>query len=470
MGSSCSLQLVAVVILAMAWRAQCSHVLQLNEAIMTELPVASADPFFPAVLQDVDPDYVARKWNSTRRILSSANGNPVDDCWRSDPNWHTHRQALADCAIGFGKNAVGGKAGNVYVVTDDGDDDVVNPKEGTLRYGVLQSEPLWIIFDRNMKIKLKNELILTSYKTIDGRGANVHLSGGAGLKIQFVQNIIVHGIHMHNIVPTGPATIRSTPDHVGHRDKTDGTAIAIFTSHDIWVDHCFFSKADDGLVDAIRGSTRITVSNCYFSHQDKAMLFGAHKQDTEDRDMTVTVAFNHFGPGLIQRLPRMRFGYCHVVNNNYPSGWGMYAIGGSEDPTFLSEGNRFVASGTKEVTKRVDDGGKDYGGEENWNWASNGDLFLNGAIFESSGANDGATVYKLATSLSARPASMVESITSDSGPLICAAGDGYCAGNYDIQSIGSGTNRLHPPVFFLSTILLLLPLIFHFLKLNSLQS
>lgn len=46
---------------------------------------------------------------------------------------------------------------------------------------------------------------------------------------------------------------------------------------------------------------------------------------------------------------RMRFGYCHVVNNDYPSGWGMYAIGGSEDPTFLSEGNRFVASSSKEV-------------------------------------------------------------------------------------------------------------------------
>lgn len=45
----------------------------------------------------------------------------------------------------------------------------------------------------------------------------------------------------------------------------------------------------------------------------------------------------------------MRFGYCHVVNNDYPSGWGMYAIGGSEDPTFLSEGNRFVASDSKEV-------------------------------------------------------------------------------------------------------------------------
>lgn len=69
----------------------------------------------------------------------------------------------------------------------------------------------------------------------------------------------------------------------------------------------------------------------------------------------------------------------------------------------------------------MDDGGKDYGGEENWNWASSGDLFLNGALFKSSGASDGATVYNMATSMSARPAYLVESITSDSGPLMCTA-------------------------------------------------
>ena len=74
----------------------------------------------------------------------------------------------------------------------------------------------------------------------------------------------------------------------------------------------------------------------------------------------------------------------------------------------------------------MDDGGKDYGGEENWNWASSGDLFLNGALFTSSGASDGATVYNMATSLSARPVSLVESITSDSGPLMCTAGVLIC--------------------------------------------
>lgn len=39
---------------------------------------------------------------------------------------------------------------------------------------------------------------------------------------------------------------------------------------------------------------------------------------------------------------RCRHGKFHVVNNNY-QGWGMYAIGGSENPTINSEGNRFFA-------------------------------------------------------------------------------------------------------------------------------
>lgn len=38
----------------------------------------------------------------------------------------------------------------------------------------------------------------------------------------------------------------------------------------------------------------------------------------------------------------MRFGYAHVVNNIYEE-WTQYAIGGSADPTILSEANYFIA-------------------------------------------------------------------------------------------------------------------------------
>jgi len=82
------------------------------------------------------------------------------------------------------------------------------------------------------------------------------------------------------------------------------------------------------------------------------MLFGAHDSSTIDELMQITLAFNHFGKRLIQRMPRCRLGFIHVVNNDYTH-WEMYAIGGSKHPTIISEGNRFIAPHNifaKEVT------------------------------------------------------------------------------------------------------------------------
>lgn len=71
-------------------------------------------------------------------------------------------------------------------------------------------------------------------------------------------------------------------------------------------------------------------------------MFGASDSHSGDEKMQITVAFTHFGKGLVQRMPRCRFGFIHVVNNDYTH-WLMYAIGGSSHPTIISQGNRFVA-------------------------------------------------------------------------------------------------------------------------------
>lgn len=73
------------------------------------------------------------------------------------------------------------------------------------------------------------------------------------------------------------------------------------------------------------------------------MLLGAQDSNGADKVMQVTVAFNRFGKGLIQRMPRCRWGFFHVVNNDY-NHWELYAIGGSSHPTIISQGNRFRAS------------------------------------------------------------------------------------------------------------------------------
>jgi len=99
---------------------------------------------------------------------------------------------LADCAFGFGRDAVGGRDGNLYVVTDSDNDDPVNPIPGTLRYGVIQEEPLWNIFDKDMVINLKEELFMKSHKTIDGRGQNIQIADGPCVTIRNVSNIIIY--------------------------------------------------------------------------------------------------------------------------------------------------------------------------------------------------------------------------------------------------------------------------------------
>lgn len=359
--------------------------------------------------------------NSTERrklgYFSCGTGNPIDDCWRCDPNWQKNRKRLADCGIGFGRNAIGGRDGRYYVVTDNRDDDPVNPRPGTIRHAVIQEEPLWIVFSRDMVIQLKQELIMNSFKTIDARGYNVHIANGACLTIQFVTNIIIHGLHIHDCKPTGNAMVRSSTTHFGWRTMADGDAISIFGSSHVWVDHNSLSHCADGLVDAVMGSTAITISNNHFAHHNEVMLLGHSDSYTKDKQMQVTIAYNHFGEGLIQRMPRCRHGYFHVVNNDYTH-WEMYAIGGSANPTINSQGNRYLAPTNrfaKEVTKRVDTATGQWKG---WNWRSSGDLMLNGAYFTPSGAGASAS-YARASSLGAKSSSMVGAITSSAGPLAC---------------------------------------------------
>ncbi|CAI9097939.1 OLC1v1034465C1 [Oldenlandia corymbosa var. corymbosa] len=395
-----------------------SSFLSLGSAVHN-LTLPGQHPFPESVVEDIQ-----RKVNvsiSRRQMLmyesndqpSCITGNPIDDCWRCDTNWQLNRQRLADCAIGFGQYALGGKGGRYYVVTDSSDNDPVNPVPGTLRYAVIQTEPLWIVFATNMLIHLKEELIFNSYKTLDGRGANVHITGGGCITLQYISNVIIHNIHIHHCYQSGETNIRSSPTHYGWRTLSDGDGISIFGARDIWIDHCSLSHCKDGLIDAVMGSTAITISNNHFSHHNEVMLLGHSDDYLPDSGMQVTIAFNHFGVKLIQRMPRCRRGYIHVVNNDFTR-WEMYAIGGSGNPTINSQGNRYTAPvdrNAKEVTKRVETAEETW---KNWNWRSDGDILVNGAYFVASG--EGLEVkYEKAYSVEPKSAAYIDQLTMNAG-------------------------------------------------------
>ncbi|KAB2597013.1 pectate lyase 2 [Pyrus ussuriensis x Pyrus communis] len=304
--------------------------------------------YIAPTFQAYSPDY-----STTPKITLKNIMNVVDSCWRTKSNWATNRRALADCAVGFGKDALGGKYG-------------LNPKPGSLRYGVIQTQPLWIVFAKDMVITLKNELIMNSFKTIDGRGAKVEIAYGPCITV--------------------------TPTHIGKRRGCDGDAIAVFASSHVWIDHCFLARSADGLLDVTHASTAVTITNNYFSQHDKVMLL---------------------------EKKRVRFGYAHVANNRYDE-WKMYAVGGSANPTIFSEGNYFIAPETsyaKQVTKR------EAGGSwNNWKWRSSGDVFKNGAFFVQSGYGSCYPLYSRKQSFKVSPGAMVPALTSNAGPLGCIGG------------------------------------------------
>lgn len=360
--------------------------------------------------------------NSTRRNLRGRAicmaTNPIDKCWRCNKDWAKNRQALGRCAHGFGEHTTGGMGGRIYVVTDNSDNDVLNPKKGTLRYGVIQDKPLWIIFKRSMIITLKQELMMNHDKTIDGRGVQVHIAYGAGLTIQFVHNVIIHGIRIHHIVSKSGGLIRDSVSHFGLRTVSDGDGISIFGSSKVWVDHVSLDHCADGLIDAIMASTAITISNCKFNHHNDVMLLGAHDSFTGDEIMQVTIAFNRFGKGLVQRMPACRWGFFHVVNNDYNK-WEMYAIGGSRNPTIISQGNRFRAPDNvhaKEITHRDHFPQKIW---KKWRWRTVNDLYLNGAFFVASGDHSEIAQQLKKHMVQAKDGSAVGLLTRYAGTLTC---------------------------------------------------
>lgn len=307
-----------------------------------------------------------------------------------------------------------------YRVTDPSDNPV-NPLPGTLRYGVTQlTGKIWISFSRDMSIKLKKTLVIGNDTTIDARGARVHIAGGPCFLLEKVSNVIIHGIRLHHCRSHGPTKVMGPGSRLINLSATDGDGIKVVASTKVWIDHNTLYRSEDGLIDVTLGSTDITISNNWFRDHDKVMLLGHDDEFKADKNMKVTVVFNHFGPNCNQRMPRVRWGYAHVANNLYEK-WELYAIGGSMNPSIKSEANYFVAqkSGNKEITKRMR-GNKHV--KKPFNFQSVRDYFENGASFNETGQSTLRPNYNEEQAFQVADARMVDSLTWSSGALNCRTG------------------------------------------------
>ena len=176
---------------------------------------------------------------------------------------------------------------------------------------------------------------LGSNKTLIGIGSGAFFNR-IGIVIQTKSNIVIRNIKFSmKDVPiartdenkvigwvNGAEKTLSDPDCIGMQaDDTSYTEANRITRH-IWIDHCEFFNEDpsvmtdvdryDGLVDGKNNTSDITISWCYFHDHHKASLMG--KGNSDDYDRHITYSHNYF-KNILSRLPLIRFGKVHVLNN-----------------------------------------------------------------------------------------------------------------------------------------------------------
>ncbi|XP_075517330.1 putative pectate lyase 21 isoform X2 [Primulina tabacum] len=240
-------------------------------------------------------------------------------------------RAIAGQAEGFGRFAVGGLHGAVHRVITLADDG-----PGSLRDACRKKEPLWIIFEVSGTIELSSYLNVSSYKTIDGRGQRIKLTG-KGLRLKECEHVIIC-----NLLFEG-----------GRGHDIDGIQIKPNSKH-IWIDRCSLKDYDDGLIDITRESTDITISRC------------------------IRVTIHHcFFDGTRQRHPRVRFGKVHLYNN-YTRNWGIYAVCASVESQIYSQCNIYEAGQKKVAFKYYTEKAADKVQECTGCVKSEGDLFVPG--------------------------------------------------------------------------------------------
>lgn len=165
--------------------------------------------------------------------------------------------------------------------------------------------------------------------------------GSGIIYVKRVSNVI-----FRNVTFEGPAAY-----------DTDGwDNMTIDNSTNVWVDHCDFQDGMDGNLDIKAAADYISVTWCKFSYNKTPVaggsggsddhrfsnLFGSSDGATGDRGkLRITLANCWWAQGCKERMPRVRFGQVHLVNNYFNSTVASKCIMAGYEADLLIEGNVF---------------------------------------------------------------------------------------------------------------------------------
>lgn len=181
-----------------------------------------------------------------------------------------------------------------------------------------------------------------SNKTIIGIGPGVTITGGIALKGDAsaqVSNVILRNLHVDG----------------GTAETED--AVHIEYAHHVWIDHLDIYDGPDGSLDMTHAVNWITVSWTSVRYTDKyhpaegesvaahrfASLLGHSDNNAKEDAGRIKVTFHHnfWGAGVLERMPRVRFGQVHVYNNYFGSVGNHYCVRAGTGAQLLIENNYF---------------------------------------------------------------------------------------------------------------------------------
>jgi pectate lyase len=154
-----------------------------------------------------------------------------------------------------------------------------------------------------------DRLEIKSNKTIVGLRAGTQLK--AAIHINGASNVI-----LRNLVIRGPG---SNEDQAWDNLNIEGS------SKNVWVDHCEFWDGQDGNADVVKGADTVTFTWNIFGyslpghpHNLSNLIASSDDEPESDGKLDITYMFNWW-KAVMERQPRCRYGYIHVVNNLFTS-------------------------------------------------------------------------------------------------------------------------------------------------------
>jgi pectate lyase len=135
----------------------------------------------------------------------------------------------------------------------------------------------------------------------------------------------------------------------GSTSNQKGDLICTENTVGVWIDHCTFIDGGDGNVDITKGSDLVSVTYCKFyytslSGHTYACLIGSSDNDADTDQGKLRCTFHNvwWADGCVERMPRVRFGKVHVVNNLFDSKDAAYCIRAGYSANLHIEKNSFL--------------------------------------------------------------------------------------------------------------------------------